>query len=94
MTLAPKLNPRVGFWDPLSLSSANFWDSREEATVGWLRHAEIKHGRVAMAGFVGDCAQANGLRWPGELNTPWLPAEGLTPPEQARRNRRRPLLPS
>ena len=50
------------------------------ATVGYLRHAEIKHGRVAMAAFVGYCIQANGIHFP------WTPypgfEEGLSPPEQ------------
>ena len=43
----------MGFWDPLKLADKDFWSEGNDATVGWLRHAEIKHGRVAMAAFVG-----------------------------------------
>ena len=40
--LAGDLNPAIKYYDPLRLSTWNFWETGDDATVGFLRHAEIK----------------------------------------------------
>merc|ERR1719454_1645542 len=80
-TLAKGLNPTIGFFDPLNLAENEFWEQSNEATIGFLRHAEIKHGRVAMAGFVGYCVHANGIHFPWKVPGDELCAPGVSPPE-------------
>ena len=65
--LATKQNPLLVYFDPLQLATANFWSTPDKATIGFLRHAEIKHGRVAMAAFVGYWVQSN-WHWPWNMS--------------------------
>ena len=65
--LADEQHIPMGFWDPLNLAEADFWNQGNTATIGWLRHAEIKHGRVAMAAFVGYIVGANKIAFPWDI---------------------------
>ena len=63
MVLAKKLNPSLGYYNPTPLAQMEFWGKSQESSIGFLRQAEIKHGRVAMAAFVGFVVQSN-FHWP------------------------------
>ena len=51
----------------MNLAEYDQWSQGEDAAIGFLRHAEIKHGRIAMFAFVGYCVQANGWYFPWKL---------------------------
>jgi len=77
------LGSSIGLWDPLNALNLKFWTLSNEATIGYLRHSEIKHGRVAMAAFLGYCVQSTPLVSGPHLKLPYKGYEpGLTPPEQ------------
>jgi len=65
--LAGKANPILGYWDPMGLAEYDQWGQGQEAAIGFLRHAELKHGRIAMAAFVGFCVKSNGISFPWKL---------------------------
>jgi len=80
VALADQLNPVVGFWDPMKLSDVDFWGQGEERTIGFLRESEIKHGRIAMAGFVGYIVHSAGIRTQGDQIAMAVPKD-LSAPE-------------
>jgi light-harvesting complex I chlorophyll a/b binding protein 1 len=55
--------PPIGRWDPLQI--------REQGPDRYRRFVEmeIKHGRMAMAAFLGVITTYSGMRWPGYLST-------------------------
>lgn len=76
-SLAQKCNPLLKYFDPLNIGDA------DEATIGWFRHAEIKHGRVAMAAFVGYIVQSNFVfPWPQTMAGDLPPSIDLVPEAQ------------
>lgn len=78
-----KLGSALGFWDPLGLADSDFWGLGNEATIGYLRHSEIKHGRVAMAAFLGFLAQSTPLVSGDHKILPYKGyVAGCTPQEQ------------
>jgi len=82
-SIAQKSNPILKYYDPLNLASADFWGLGNEATIGWLRQSEIKHGRVAMFAFVGYCVQSNFVfPWPQTLAGAAHPSADLAPEAQ------------
>ena len=40
--LAEAQNPVVGYFDPLTLAQSDMWSQGNEASVGFLRHAEVR----------------------------------------------------
>jgi len=81
--LAKDLNPLVGFFDPLGLADDQFWEQSNESTIGFLREAEIKHGRIAMFAFVGYIVHANGIKFPWAMQLDGTPFPTVTSAPEA-----------
>merc|ERR1719261_1891910 len=70
----------------MNLVDYDQFSAGQEASIGFLRQAEIKHGRVAMAAFVGYCVQSNGIYFPWALTTSGITHADISaaggPPDQ------------
>uniref|UniRef100_A0A6U5G1K0 Uncharacterized protein n=1 Tax=Corethron hystrix TaxID=216773 RepID=A0A6U5G1K0_9STRA len=83
IALAEKANPIVKFWDPTGLAEKEFYEWDNDRTISFLRHSEIKHGRIAMFAFVGYCVQSNfHFPWAQSLNGDMFPSTDLSPEAQ------------
>merc|ERR1712183_25480 len=83
VALAEKANPIVKFYDPIGLGDQEFYSWDNDRTIGFLRHAEIKHGRIAMFAFVGYCVQSNWhFPWAQSLAGDMFPSTDLGPEAQ------------
>lgn len=81
--MAKKLNPVIGYYDPLNLVDSALWGKSDDFTIGWLRQAEVKHGRVAMAAFVGYIVHSNfHFPWKMTLDGTPFPSTDLSPEAQ------------
>jgi len=76
-------NPALNYYDPLGLAEYDFWGMGNAETIGFLRQSEIKHGRVAMAAFVGYIVHSNfHFPWPMTLDGTPFPSTDLSPEAQ------------
>jgi hypothetical protein len=81
--VAAKSNPILKYYDPIGLADGEFWWGSNEQTIGFLRHSEIKHGRIAMFAFVGYIVHSNiHFPWSYSLDGTPLPDVSLSPEAQ------------
>jgi len=78
---ASECNPEISYFDPLGLADKQFWSLTNAETIAFLRHSEMKHGRIAMLGFLGYVVQANGWHFPWATEANGFPPTELSPPE-------------
>jgi Chlorophyll A-B binding protein len=69
------------YYDPLGFAGLQIYDQGADASIAFLRHSEIKHGRIAMAAFVGYIVHANGIKFPWPMTLDGTPFPSGSPPE-------------